>query len=730
MLGMHPAQPSPSLRTALGLVFAVSVVFTLVLLVKSAFDFTTTGPTIRDEILAHYTGYAAFTLARLAGWTLLIAFLLGGLGALLYASLCAIFDWRLRRWAIACAAGAGLAGLSAVQFIHQLLYIPSSIVASSLYDMARFHPLWEQLSPRRLLIADSLLAVLVVIITATAAWRLARQGKYRWSAGLIGAWSGVLALGLWATWAPEVTPIAAAPASDTSRPNILLIGSDTLRADRIGLNGYTRNLTPFIDQLAARGTFFTNAYVPLARTAPSITSLLTGTWPHTHGVRDNYISDQAAQLPVAGLPSILARSGYHTVSIGDWAASDLSKLSLGFQETHTAPDQWNLKYLMRQGPKDIRLFLSLFTHNQFGRRFLPELYYLAGVPLTSHMTREAEQALNQLAAQKQPFLLNVFIATTHAPFGSEYPYYTLFSDHAYRGSTKFAIDGLKDPSSIIKRQEEDASAFDVDQIINLYDGAVRQFDDAVADIVGHLRAQGLERNTLIVIYSDHGTDLFERQSWGQGNSVIGRDPSARIPLLIIDPRRPGGTMVKHVVRSVDLAPTLLGLLNQPVPAAMEGVSLIPYLDDPKTDLDLAAFHETGVWLGNIPGLANNHLRYPSLLEMLEIPDKQSGTLALKPEFEQRVIQAKDRMLRTDRWKLVYLPMQDGAVYWLFDIIADPDCEVNVIDRYPEVAAQLRQRLIDWISADAQFTWNGSYLVSKSPQRTSIDNAPQRQSHSQ
>src|SRR3569623_64071 len=662
-----------SVPTIIVTIAAVAALFTVLLVAKSLLDFTMTGPSIRSEILANFTGYVAYAVARLALWVWVIAFLLCGVGALIYASLCVLAGWRLRLWVVALAAGAGLGAISAVIFFHQLLYVPSSLAASSLYDLTRFYPIWEQLTPPRLLVFDAVLGGGIALLVAAAGHRLLRQDRQGLAAGLAATWAGLIALVTWATWDP-------------------------------------RRLTPFIDQFAAEGTFFANAYVPRARTAPSLTSLFTGTWPHTHGIRDNYISAQAAHLPVPGLPALLAEAGYHTVNLGDWAASDIGKLSLGFQDVRGASDQWNLKYLMRQGPKDMRLFLTLYTHNRFGRLMLPELFYLAVLPLTGQVARQTATTLNELAIRKQPFLLNVFVASTHAPFGSDYPYYALYSPHNYRGPAKFVVDGLQDPSAIIKRQGQDASAFDVQQIIDLYDGAVRQFDDAVAYIIGHLRAQGLDRNTIVVIYSAHGTDLFERRTWGQGNTVIGNDPSARIPLLIVDPRRPGGTVIQLTVRSVDIAPTLLALLTQPKPAAMEGVSLQPYLDAAHADLHLTAFHETGIWLGKIVGFDKNHLSYPSVLEMLEIPDKASGTLAIKPPFEQQIIQAKDRMVRTDHWKLIYLPMKDDAVYWLVDMVADPNGETNVIDRHPDVAAQLRQQLGDWFAADKGYTWNGRYLI--------------------
>ena len=370
---------------------------------------------------------------------------------------------------------------------------------------------------------------------------------------------------LCAAWLPEARARRAAARPAGAPPNILLVGSDTLRADRLGAFGYRRALTPNIDALGKQGVLFRNCYVPCARTAPSLVSMLTGTWPHTHGIRDNFIADTEVRLNVSTLPQLLKPLGYRTAAVSDWCGSDMGKFAFGFDYADLPEDQWNLKYLIRQGPKDLRLFVSLFTHNRLGRLLLPELYYLGGVPLTSQMGRRARRLVSRLAASPQPFFLNVFYSTTHPPFASEWPWYTRFADPAYAGESKFAMAKLTDPFEIIRRQGAPKEEFDLDQIIDLYDGCVAQFDDEVGRMLRHLEACGLAQNTIVVVYSDHGMEFFEHDTWGQGNSAVG-DFSPRIPLVIRDPRKPAGGTIDAVVRSIDLAPTLLELAgSRPAP---------------------------------------------------------------------------------------------------------------------------------------------------------------------
>src|SRR5207302_743741 len=165
---------------------------------------------------------------------------------------------------------------------------------------------------------------------------------------------------------------------------------------------------------------------------------------------------------------------------GDWAASDAEKFNFGFDDRDLPEDQWNIKFLLRQGPKDLRLFLSLFTQNAFGKAFLPEIYYLGGVPLTEEVGRDTRRMIRRLAQGDTPFFLVSFMATTHPPFTSKYPYYSLYSDPAYRGESKFIMAKLRDPWEIIRAQAEPKSKFDLEQVIDLYDGCVRNFDDEVA----------------------------------------------------------------------------------------------------------------------------------------------------------------------------------------------------------------------------------------------------------
>jgi arylsulfatase A-like enzyme/glycosyltransferase involved in cell wall biosynthesis len=683
---------SAGLLPALG----VAGLGTAALLAKSLLDFSQTGPRIREEVLTHYRRYTLFALARLSAWAFALMLFTGGAGMLVIFMLGTVLGASWSTGLAVFAACLGILSGATLQFVRKLRFNPGLLVASMHYRMSRLYRLWHWMTPVRIARIQSLGMGMIGLLLVATSWQLAKENRI---GDLMALWAATLFFAgaiTWAGWQPQARAPRKQPArAPDAPPNILMIGSDTLRADRLGALGYRRALTPHIDQLAATGALFANCYVPCARTAPSLISMLTGTWPHTHGIRDNFADDENTRLIVDALPTRLKQAGYRTAAISDWCGADLGKYSFGFDYTDLPKDQWNLKYLIRQGPKDLRLFVSLFTHNRLGRLLLPELYYLGGVPLTQPLGSRARRLVSRLAESAQPFFLNVFYSTTHPPFASEWPWYTHFADPAYAGESKFAMARLTDPFEIIRRQGAPKEEFDLDQIIDLYDGCVAEFDDEVGKMLAHLDACGLSDNTLVVVYSDHGMEFFEHDTWGQGNSAVG-DFSPRIPLVIRDPRRPARGRVDAVVRSIDLAPTLLDLVDAPPVAGIDGVSLAACLavDDACPELD--AFNETGIWVADIPGLPEYHLRYPDLLELLEVPDRASGTLAIKSEYTQRIMSAKDRMIRRGRWKLTYQPLTHGHIVQLFDVQTDPMCRNNLIEQHPDLAEALWHKLSDWV----------------------------------
>ena len=682
------------------------------LLFASIKHHTRTGPKVKETIEQHYSSYVLTTLLRLSGYSTVIIFSLSFFGSLIYLAISLLLGFSYG-WLQALLSGSIFTALVvAYLFCYHLLHTPSLLLASAQFRFSRLHPLWAILNP-------TLLKLIKIFFLSTIAFVLI-CGHIRFPPTahsmlwLILDAPIILAAVLW-LWINRLSVIQPQAHSTTTcqhsgSPNIVMIGTDTLRADRLGVSGYQRDLSPNIDRLTTKSTYLKNCYTPLARTAPSLTSLLTGCWPHRHKIRSNFPSATDLKIAVPNMVETLNDAGYETAAIGDWAAADLGKLNFGFKTKHLPDDQWNLKYLIRQGPATFRLFLSLFAHNQLGRKFLPEIYYLAGVPLSQQTGKDCRQMITHFAKQKAPFYINYFSAATHVPFGSNYPYYQLYTDPDYEGDSQFIMTSVNTPEEIIASQEKGEEYFDLPQISALYDGCIKQFDDEVGKILEHLKHCGIEENTIIVIYSDHGADFFENGCWGQGNTLLGDDPSNRVPIIIYDPFKPTAQAIDTSTRLIDIAPTVLDLAGISSPQNMDGCSLTDIIANPGEAMDLHSYHESGIWLSNIPGMRKDHLSYPNILDILDIPDKELGMLCIKDEYINKVIEAKDRSIRDQKWKLIYQPTLSGNDYLLFDMSNDPQCTTDVKLQYPDIFSHYKNLLDEWIGQDPIMT----ELLAKSP----------------
>lgn len=664
---------------------------TVLLLIKSIISFTQTGPEIRHEIRKHYLPYTVFAMARLTFYVFLILLWMACLGSIPALAFSQNQSAHLPYFPVIMCALTSIGVITTLQFCKHLLMIPSSIMMNSNYSMQWFTGLNRHLTISRLRWA----ALAVMLILAYSMYqvitRLYEANNNTEIVRFLG-FCAILLLPCLINVFPSLALISPKRATRQSRPNLLMIGSDTLRADHVIANHNQQPLTPFIESLARKGALFTNCITPIARTAPSLTSILTGTWPNTNGIKTNYIEDARTKFSPKALGTVLAEQGYSTAAITDWAGSDLNKFPFGFQKYDGPKDQWNIKFYIRQGPKDLRLFLSLFAHNRSGKACLPELYYVAGKPLTKPLGKQARSRISTFAKQDAPFFLNVFFSTTHPPFGSEYPYYRYFADPGYRGESLFGMSRLTDPADIIKSQREPKEAFDLDQVMDLYRGCVRNFDDELRKIVHHLKKCDLDKNTLLVIYSDHGMEFFENDTWGQGNSIYGQ-ASNRIPLLIIDPAIKEAAQSNKLVRTLDIMPTILEKLGIAIPESVEGVSLQPTIKG-QNQPDLPGLCETGVWLTTPPGQHPDHIKYPDLLEILDVPDKAIGTLGIRDKYTAVVEKARDRMLELGEWRLVIIALEQGPKYELYHIPTDPGCALDLSADRPEVVLRLSTLLKD------------------------------------
>jgi hypothetical protein len=486
---------------------------------------------------------------------------------------------------------------------------------------------------------------------------------------------------------------------DPRRPNVLVLAADSLRPDRLD-----DRRAPTLAAFAREAIVFDRVNVTIARTFPSWVTLLTGRYPHDHGIRTMFPTREARSRDFDALPQRFTQAGYHSFVASDFAGDIFPRIRLGFQTVDTP--NFHFGQVIRQRGIEAQPALLPFLDSRLGRALVPTMRELNRAADADDVARRTLAAIDKQT--DQPFFGVAFFSTTHFPYAAPNPGYRQFTDSSYRGRFKYEK---------VNRLGRDAppDAADIAQIRGLYDGAVRVVDDGARTILRGLDQRGLRENTIVVVLADHGEDLFEgERGHGHGDHLFGEE-SAHVPLLVRDGRTPqrAPRHVPELVRDVDLAPTLYALAGLPAPDDLPGRSLEPAFAGGALSSE-PAFAETGVWFTqDVPGVpADLRLPYPDIPFLTEVLRGQGEDIVLRPSYEPTVVMAKHRSIVRDGHKLVLMPTRTGLRTMLFDLTRDPACLVDRAGADPARTAALRAELLAWVLEDRRLELRGDFLVPK------------------
>jgi arylsulfatase A-like enzyme len=408
--------------------------------------------------------------------------------------------------------------------------------------------------------------------------------------------------------------------------NVLIIAVDTLCADHLGCYGYDRDTSPNTDRLASGGVLCENCLSQAPWTLPSFATLFTSLFPTQHGatavqsrVRDSFPT----------LAGILKEHGYATGAVVNAPAlKPANGVARGF-------DFYNMT------PLD-------------GRN-------AAGT------TRDVLAWIDK--AGDQPFLMFAHYFDPHLSYSPPPPYDKLFDPH-YEGriGDSFNLEGFSLVRDSMFVQMKELSDADWNHIVSLYDGEIAFTDSAIGELLGGLEERGLTDRTLIVYMSDHGEEFYEHGGFEHGHTLY--NELIHVPLIFSLPGSlPANARVARQVRLLDVAPTVLDILNLPPQPHFEGVSLAPVLR------------------GEGPAVAS---------ETSLLPQHVSYAEALMHGREKKCVSEYP-------WKLVYEMRTERKV--LFDLDSDPDERQDLLEREPDEAGRLEERLVE-----ALFGVSGTWYI--------------------
>ncbi|MHA7130840.1 sulfatase [Algoriphagus namhaensis] len=383
--------------------------------------------------------------------------------------------------------------------------------------------------------------------------------------------------------------------SVSEKYNVLFIAVDDLRPE-LNSFGVEYMQTPHIDALASRSISFLNHYVNAPSCGPSRYTLLMG----TYGPADNQAIFKRAREINSGaqlgpsLPGWLRSKGYQTVSVGKVSHHPGGLGGENWNDTTLLemPNSWD-RYLMPvkewETPRGAMHGLAHGEQRVVSKEM--DVYQSTPGPDTIYpdglITAEAVKQLKLLSADKsKPFFLVVGLLKPHLPFGSPEKYLEPYKNIAlpstpypskpkhrstWHPSGEFNQYNLwgKDPNT----DPEFAAA-----VRKHYAAAISYADAQVGEILAALKENGADKNTIVVLWGDHGWHLGEHGIWGK-HSLF--EESLRSPLVIHHPQmKTTGIKTLAMVETVDLFPTLCDLLGLQKPQGLAGVSLEDILKNP------------------------------------------------------------------------------------------------------------------------------------------------------
>lgn len=346
--------------------------------------------------------------------------------------------------------------------------------------------------------------------------------------------SQLLKLGL--LWGAATLFLVACSPPERPVDSVVLVTLDTLRADHLGCYGYPRPTTPFLDGLAKRGAWFSNAVATSSHTAPSHASLLTSRYPEQHGVR---LNGQGFGPDTVTIASAFRAQGFATA--GFTSVRFLQPLSSGFGHFDARTPEVNRSRPAHQTVDSAIQWLEEQDPTQ--RYFLwIHLYDAHETDARSHVSHPDLEAMRR--------------------------------DSRRRGAAL---------SEFLVREHGVESAFDPEVLeeYNRYDAQVAFMDRQLARLHEAVTTGAPDQKVLWAVTADHGEGLGSHGYDGHDKHLYREQ--LRVPLILAGAARAG--RIDRLVRHVDLLPTLAELtgIEDGLPPDLEGRSLATLLESPQGD---------------------------------------------------------------------------------------------------------------------------------------------------
>lgn len=354
------------------------------------------------------------------------------------------------------------------------------------------------------------------------------------------------------------------------RPNVLFIAVDDLKP-ALGCYGHALANTPRIDEMAGRGMIFTRAYCQWPVCGPSRASLMSSLRPESSGVMDLKTDIRAKNSDVLTLPQHFRAHGYTTAGTGkiyDPRCVDNKK--------DCDKPSWTIPFVTPKATRE-----GADTGDDGSGKPVLEAPDCSDTDLIDgQIALSGVKLMRELTQTRKPFFLAVGFKKPHLPFSAPKKYWDLY-DREKLPLAEYR-EGITGDSGYVLHESAEFRGYDgvpksgpipeslQRECLHGYLACVSYVDAQVGLLLDELKQSGLEKNTVIVLWGDHGFHLGDHGMWGKHSTL---ENAARVPLVIVPPQGTSTRKNESPVEFTDIYPTLCSLANLPIPAELQGRSL-------------------------------------------------------------------------------------------------------------------------------------------------------------
>ena len=419
--------------------------------------------------------------------------------------------------------------------------------------------------------------------------------------------------------------------------NIVLITIDTLRADHLSCYGYDRETSPNIDNIANQGILFKNAIAPSSWTVPSMVSLFTSVYPVNHGVihgiapRSNPRKQQIFSKELTTLTEAIRSHGYTTFGVAS----------------------------------------NIHLSEKFGfARGFDYFQWLSNLP--AHAVNESVNSWESEIINSDKFFLWVHYFDPHSPYFPRTPWINKYRSPTSTQGLNFYKKSFPQLKRLIPLLKNDSQV--LSNFVALYDCEINFVDFYLGKLISKYE---FNKNTLLIITSDHGESFLEHDQLGHGNNLY--QETIGIPLIVKMPHSAKKQVIEKHASLIDIMPTILGLINATSPEQTLGESLVN---------------------GN------------GMLTWLK--KKLVGTDTSRYNYSELDEADPLKTVITPKWKYIY--NYKDSTEQLYSNTSDPSESNNLSTQEAEQTDRLREQLFQWVATAKKYL----------PQKQKIELSPEEE----